>query len=337
MLLRLDSTVPDADIPGLVDRLHEQFGERAAVVRTSRERGLRLTTDPGAAVAALGEGLSVPVPVPAGRPYILASRDFQPADTVVEVGGVSFGGERIGLIAGPCSVEAEGQIEAAAAVVAASGCRLMRAGAFKPRTSPWDFQGMGEPGLRLMRTAADRHGLGVVTEVMSPEDVPLVSEYADMLQVGSRNAQNFPLLRAVGRAQRPVLLKRGMASTIDELLGAADYVLSEGNPNVVLCERGIRGFDRATRNVLDVVAVPLLARLTHLPVIVDPSHAAGRADLVPAAALAAVAAGCDGLLVEMHPRPEGALSDADQALEPVAWSDLVTRLTAVAAAVGRGI
>jgi len=245
--------------------------------------------------------------------------------TVVNVAGIAIG-RRLTVIAGPCSVESEEQIVAAARAVKAAGADMLRGGAFKPRTSPYSFQGLGLEGLRLLELARRETGLPVVTEVLDPRDVSWVAERADVLQVGARNIQNFSLLREVGRSRRPVLLKRGMHSTLEELLGCAEYVLSEGNPDVILCERGIRTFERYTRNTLDLSAVPAIKELTHLPVIVDPTHATGRVSLIGPMSLAAVAAGADGLMIEVHPDPPRALSDADQALDPDAFARLMTRL-----------
>jgi 3-deoxy-7-phosphoheptulonate synthase len=269
------------------------------------------------------------------RPYVLASREFKSTDTLVTVRDVTFGGREVILIAGPCAVESREQIYAVAKAVKAAGGRMLRGGAFKPRTSPYTFQGLGEEGLSLLHEVSREFDLPVVTEVMAPEQAPLVARYSDMLQIGSRNSQNYALLRAAGRTGKPILLKRGMAAEVDELLSAAEYILSEGNDQVVLCERGIRTFEPRTRFTLDVVAVPLLERMTHLPVIVDPSHATGIAALVSPAARAAVAAGADGLLIEVHPRPREARSDGAQALGFEALSALTPSLRAVAAAVGR--
>ena len=267
-------------------------------------------------------------------PYQLASRALHPDKTTIQIGDVTIGGAQPVVIAGPCSVEGEEQILEAARAAKAAGAQLLRGGAFKPRTSPYSFQGLGLPGLRALAQAGRETGLPVVTEVMEPGLVETVAEYADILQVGSRNMQNFPLLRAVGQAQRPVLLKRGFAATIEEWLLAAEYILLEGNAQVILCERGVRGFDPNTRNLLDLSAVPLLAQLTHLPVLVDPSHATGRADLVVPMGVAAIAAGADGLLVEMHPHPEAALSDAEQAITPAQLATLIAQANAVRAALG---
>ncbi|MEW6072406.1 MAG: 3-deoxy-7-phosphoheptulonate synthase [Planctomycetota bacterium] len=249
-------------------------------------------------------------------PYALVSLDYHPERTVVKVGRARFGGGKPVVIAGPCAVESEAQIQRTARIVAERGALMLRGGAFKPRTSPYSFQGLGAEGLRLLADAGKATGLPVVTEVVDSDDVGLVAEHADMLQVGARNMQNFSLLRAVGRQARPVLLKRGMMATIEEFLLAAEYVLEGGNPLVVLCERGIRTFERATRNTLDIAAIPYLKERTHLPVIADPSHACGVRSLVIPLARAAIAAGADGLIVEVHPRPEEALSDGPQALRP---------------------
>ncbi|MBN1247084.1 MAG: 3-deoxy-7-phosphoheptulonate synthase [Anaerolineae bacterium] len=273
--------------------------------------------------------------VPVLRPFKLASREFHPQDTVFPINGVSIGGNQVIVMAGPCTVEGAAQLMETAQAVKAAGAHALRGGAFKPRTSPYSFQGMGEQGLRLLAEAREATGLPVVTEVMSPEQVPLVSTYADILQVGARSMQNYALLHAVGESQRPVLLKRGMMSTIEELLMSAEYILSHGNSRVILCERGIRTFETYTRNTLDISAVPLLKQLSHLPVLVDPSHGTGHWELVGPASRAAIAAGADGLIIEVHPRPEEAWSDGAQSLKPVRFSELMDSLRAVAAAVGR--
>lgn len=275
--------------------------------------------------------------VPVLRPYKLASRDFHPEDTVVLVNGLAVGGSKFVVMAGPCAVEGREELLEAAGAVREAGAHMLRGGAFKPRTSPYSFQGLGEQGLRILAEARRETGLPVVTEVMTPEQVPLVTTYADVLQVGARNMQNYSLLHAVGEAQRPVLLKRGLMSTIEELLMSAEYILSHGNERVILCERGIRTFEKLTRNTLDINAVPLLKQLSHLPVVVDPSHATGRWDLVVPVSRAAVAAGADGLLIEVHPEPSAALSDGGQSLKPEVFARLMDELQAVAHAVGREI
>ncbi|MGH7394042.1 MAG: 3-deoxy-7-phosphoheptulonate synthase, partial [Candidatus Methylomirabilales bacterium] len=241
--------------------------------------------------------------LPILKPFKLASRDFKPENSVIPVNGVEVGGKRLAVIAGPCSVEGREMILEVARVVKAAGARLLRGGAFKPRTSPYTFQGLGEEALRYLAEAREATGLPIVTELMDPRDAPLVLKYADLIQIGARNMQNFRLLKEVGSHRKPVLLKRGMSSSIKELLMSAEYILSEGNYNVILCERGIRTFEDFTRNTLDLSAVPALKSLTHLPVLVDPSHGTGKWDLVPPMALAAVAAGADGLMVEVHPKP----------------------------------
>ncbi len=276
--------------------------------------------------------------VPISRSYKLVSREARAERSTVTLrNGVVFGGERLVVCAGPCSVESREQLEATAAAVAAAGATVLRGGAFKPRTSPYAFQGLGEDGLRYLREAADRHGLAVVTEVLDTRDVELVARYADVLQIGARNMQNFALLREVGGTRTPVLLKRGLAATIDEWLMAAEYVVIAGNHDVVLCERGIRSFDPATRNVLDIAAVPVVQGLTHLPVIVDPSHGTGIRALVAPMSLASVAAGADGLIVEVHPDPAKAFSDGPQSLTLPDFAALMERIAPVAAAVGRSL
>jgi 3-deoxy-7-phosphoheptulonate synthase len=269
------------------------------------------------------------------QPWKLAGRDFHPDDTVIDINGVSIGSNQVVVMAGPCSVESREQILETAWAVKEAGARILRGGAFKPRTSPYAFQGLGEPGLELLAEARQATGLPIITEVMAPGEVLLVARYADILQIGTRNMQNYALLHAVGEAQRPVLLKRGMSSTISELLQAAEYILSHGNYRVMLCERGIRTFETFTRNTLDINAVPALKQLSHLPVIADPSHATGKWDLVEAASRAAVAAGADGLLVEVHTHPEEALSDGVQSLKPDNFARMMVGLRRIAAAVDR--
>ncbi len=283
----------------------------------------------------LGRMLGVERIVPILRPFKLASRDFHPSDSVFQINGHSIGSQRIIVMAGPCAVESREQIIETAFKVKEAGAHLLRGGAFKPRTSPYSFQGLGEEGLQYLADAREATGLAVVTEVMSPEQVPLVARYADVLQVGTRNMQNYALLHAVGEAMMPVLLKRGLMSTIEELLMSAEYILSHGNERVILCERGIRTFETYTRNTLDINAVPVLKELTHLPVMVDPSHATGKWHLVNAASKAAVAAGADGLIIEVHPNPEMAVSDGAQSLKPDRFAELMVQLKPVAEAVGR--
>ena len=271
------------------------------------------------------------------KPYKLGSRSFRHEDTVVEVGDVRVGGREVVLMAGPCGVESEEQIHTIAGHVAAAGARVLRGGAFKPRSSPYSFQGLGGDGLRFLRAAADEHGLKTVSEVMDPSQIELMSEYVDIFQVGARNMQNFSLLKALGRQRKPVLLKRGMSATIEEWLMSAEYIMAGGNHQVILCERGIRTFENHSRNTFDVSAFPIVEKLSHLPVIGDPSHAIGIRDKVPPLARAAVAAGADGLIVEVHHRPEEALSDGPQALLPEQFAELVEQLRQIAPAIGRSI
>jgi len=253
----------------------------------------------------------------------------------VKIGNVEIGGERVVMMAGPCSVESREQINQCAELVARTGAQVIRGGAFKPRSSPYSFQGLGEEGLRMMRRAADRHGLLVVSEVMDQTQIPMVAQYADILQIGARNMQNFNLLREVGRQRKPVLLKRGISATIEELLLSAEYALAGGNYDVILCERGIRTFETYTRNTMDISAIPVVKRLSHLPIIGDPSHGTGRRDKVIPMARAAVAAGADGLIIEVHPDPDRALSDGAQSLRPEQFEELMGQLRLIAPAVGR--
>jgi 3-deoxy-7-phosphoheptulonate synthase len=341
MIIVTKSDVTDAEIDHIRERI-ESLG-----MRTHLSRGERRTI-----IGCIGdESLLDEVPLrslpgvesvtPVLKPYKLASREFAADRTVVRVGGrdgrAEFGGRAISIIAGPCSVEGRDMLLSTARDVRAAGASMLRGGAFKPRTSPYAFQGMGEQALRLLVEVRVATGLPVVTEVMDTRQVDLVAEHADMLQVGARNMQNFALLAELGRVRRPVLLKRGLSATVKELLMAAEYIMANGNHDVVLCERGIRTYETATRNTLDVAAIPVLKRESHLPVIVDPSHAGGDAELVAPLAFAAIAAGADGLIVEVHPDPERALSDGDQSLAPSAFASLMRSLEAFAHAAGRTI
>jgi len=311
--------------------MHHQAGKRQieAVIRAVERMGFSAAPIPGSERTAIGvlgnkgyvdDGTVRDLPgvqevIHVSKPYKLVSRDFHPKNTIVKAGGVEIGGgKRPVVVAGPCAVESEEQIVKTARAVKAAGADMLRGGAFKPRTGPHTFQGLKEEGLKLLALASRETGLPFVTEVMSPETVGLVAGYADVLQVGARNMQNFDLLRELGRIRKPVLLKRGMSATIEEFLAAAEYILAEGNPGVILCERGIRTFETATRNTLDLAVVPLIKELSHLPVVVDPSHATGRRSLVPPMAGAALVAGADGVLLEVHPDPEKALSDGPQSL-----------------------
>ena len=270
------------------------------------------------------------------QPFKLASRHFKPQGTIVDLGrGVTIGSDEVVVAAGPCSVESPEQINAVAEAVSKAGAKILRAGAFKPRTSPYAFQGLGEKGLQMMRLAADKYNLFVVSEVMDPSQIKMMSGYVDIFQVGARNMQNYFLLRALGEVQKPVLLKRGMSATIEELLLSAEYILAGGNYNVILCERGIRTFETYLRNTLDIAAIPVIKKLSHLPIVADPSHGTGRRDKVPPMARAAVAAGADGLLIEVHNDPDHALSDGAQSLTPGEFSQLMGELRMIAPAVNR--
>jgi len=335
MIIVMRSTATQADIDQVVERItqhglkpHISRGvERTIIGAIGDERALRNV--PFEALPAVEKVL------PILKPFKLASRDFKTEPSIVEVNGVAIGGERLAVIAGPCSVEGREMLLDTATKVKKAGATLLRGGAFKPRTSPYSFQGLGEEGLRYLAEVREVTGLPVVTELMDPRDAELVMKYADMVQIGARNMQNFRLLKEVGIHRKPVLLKRGMSSTIKELLMSAEYIMSEGNYNIVLCERGIRTFEEYTRNTLDLSAVPSLKQLSHLPVIVDPSHAAGKWDLVAPLTLAAVAVGADGVMVEVHPQPEVALSDGPQALIPGRFAVLMEQMRALAPIVGR--
>lgn len=337
MIIIMKASASDGDIEAVLTRLknggwrtHVSKGEERTIIGIiGDERRL----DQGAMSRMDGVDRVVPVL----RPFKLASRDFQPEDSKISVNGHIFGGNKIIMMAGPCSIESLEQMRETAIAVREAGAHMLRGGAFKPRTSPYSFQGMGEAGLKILAQVREETGLHVVTEVMSPDQVELVSKYADMLQIGTRNMQNYALLNAVGQTNMPVLLKRGMMSTIEELLMSAEYILSNGNHRVVLCERGIRTFEKYTRNTLDINAVPVLKELTHLPVVVDPSHATGKWTLVKAASKAAVAAGADGLIIEVHPNPAEAASDGEQSLKPQRFAELMVEVSRVAAAVGRSI
>ena len=271
------------------------------------------------------------------EPYKLASRTFRPENTVITVGDVRIGGDEVVVMAGPCSAESAEQVEAAAAAVKRAGAKILRGGAYKPRSSPYSFQGLGEDGLRLLRSAADRHNLLLISEVMDISQIETIERYADILQVGARNMQNFTLLRELGRSRKPVMLKRGISATIEEWLLSSEYILAGGNTSVMLCERGIRTFESYTRNTLDISAIPVVKQLSHLPVIVDPSHGTGRRDKVAPMARAAVAAGADGLIIEVHCDPDHAMSDGAQSLFPQQFDRLMAELRIIAPAIGRSI
>lgn len=322
------------------------------VVRTIREMGYEARPIPGAQRTAVGlvgndgrvdgsrlEALDgVQEVIHVTRPYKQVSREWRAEPTVVQLpSGLSIGGDDIVVMAGPCSVESEAQIIEAAHIVRESGAAILRGGAFKPRTSPYSFQGLGQKGLELLAKAREETGLLICTEAVDIEGIERVAEVADIVQIGARNMQNFSLVRAAGRAGKPVLLKRGISATITELLLSAEYILAEGNHDVILCERGIRSFDTATRNVFDLTAIPLVHELSHLPIIADPSHGTGLRDKVAPMARAAVAAGADGLLIEVHPQPDRAMSDGAQSLYPTQFADLMQQVRSIAEVIGRGV
>jgi 3-deoxy-7-phosphoheptulonate synthase len=337
MMIVMEETATRED----VDRILE-------LLETAGARGHVSTSDVVTVIGIMGErdviaGLpleaypGVDKVLPILKPYKLVSREFRHSDTVITVGGTSLGGGHIALIAGPCSVESREQLMEAALAAKQGGATMLRGGAFKPRTSPYAFQGLGVEGLEILAEAREASGLPIVTELMDPRHLEAVAKYSDIIQIGARNMQNFQLLSAVGEVDRPVLLKRGLAATIDELLMAAEYIVKEGNDQVILCERGIRTFETATRNTLDISAVPILKQRSHLPVVVDPSHATGKADLVEPLSLAAIVAGADGLMIEMHPTPELALSDGAQSLDPRQFAAVAARIRDVVAWAGKSM
>lgn len=337
MIIILQPNVSDEQIEHIVQRI-ESAGLKTHLSRGSYRTVIGVIGDETKLQAApLRAVPGVAEVIPVLPPYKLASIEAQPMPTVVEIGAVKIGGGHLGLIAGPCAVESYEQMDEIAGAVRAAGANLLRGGAFKPRTSPYSFQGLGEEGLKILRAVGDKHGMPVVTEVMDPRRVELVAEYADVLQIGARNMQNFSLLNEVGQTKKPVLLKRGMSATVEDLLMSAEYILSQGNFQVILCERGVRGFDTSTRNLFDVAAVPMVKLRSHLPIIVDPSHATGRPDLIPACAMAGLAAGADGVHIEVHHCPERALSDGQQALRPPQYAELAAQFRALAAVLGKTI
>jgi 3-deoxy-7-phosphoheptulonate synthase len=337
MLVVMQQGASEAEIQKIIQRLVEDGFDvhRSTGVIHTVLGGVGGKEDFDTGVVALMEGVKEVHRIVS--PYKLASRGFRPAGTVIRVGNVEIGGGKVVVMAGPCSVESHDQIERAADIVADGGATVIRGGAFKPRSSPYSFQGLGEEGLKLMRDAADRRGLLVISEVMDASQITLLAAYSDILQIGARNMQNFNLLRELGKLRKPVLLKRGISATIEEVLLSAEYILSGGNYEVILCERGIRTFETYTRNTMDISAIPALQKLSHLPVVADPSHGTGRRDLVAAMARASVAAGCDGLLMEVHHDPDHALSDGAQSLYPQQYAELMKQLRIIAPAVGRTI
>ena len=323
----------------------------AAVVKKIEDAGLRTHLSKGEEVTIVGvigdkkiianlelqmlEGVDKTVRIT--EKYKLVSRDFHPEDTIIDAGGVKIGGKEIIVMAGPCAVESLEQLREAAQAVKACGAKFLRGGAFKPRTSPYDFQGLGEDGLKLLRQVADEFDLRVVTEIVDKDDIETFCKYADILQVGARNMRNFQMLKALGKCSKPILLKRGLSATISEWLNAAEYIMSGGNEQVIFCERGIRTYETFTRNTLDLSAVAAVKELSHLPIVVDPSHGTGRWKMVAPMARAAIAAGADGLIIEVHPHPEKALSDGDQSLRPEAFKELMENLGGIAKVMGKTI
>jgi 3-deoxy-7-phosphoheptulonate synthase len=335
MIVVMGSSATEPEIQAVVDHL-EHLGLSANVSRGVERTviGLIGRVDPS-----MADGLEVlsgvDSVVPITKPYKLASRDFEPLSTVIQVGNVTIGAGDVVMMAGPCTVETERQTLETAEFVASLGANILRGGAYKPSTSPYGFRGLGVEGLKILKKAREITGMPVITEVLTPADVPLVEEYADIFQIGTRNMQNYILLDAVGKASKPAMLKRGMSATIEEWLLAAEYILSGGNKQVILCERGIRTFERATRNTMDISAIPVVKRLSHLPVIADPSQGTGKWYLVEPLALASVAAGADGLIVEVHPNPDLALKDGAQSLSFANYRSLATKIGGLASAVNR--
>lgn len=333
----MDKSATDEEIEIVEDKIRS-MGWTPHEIPGSLRIAIGITGNKGAVDQTLFANLpGVSECIPVSKPYKLVSRDVKPEDTVVKLPNTAIGGRELVVMAGPCSVESRAQIMEIAEFVKSQGAQVLRGGAYKPRTSPYAFQGLKEEGLKYLREAADKFGLSVITEVKDTETVTLVSEYSDVLQIGARNMHNFSLLEAVGRLRKPVLLKRGLAATIEEWLMAAEYIASQGNYEIVLCERGIRTFETYTRNTLDLNAVPLVKQLSHLPIVVDPSHGTGSWELVTPMALAAVAAGADGLMVEVHPHPEKALSDGKQSLRPEKFAELVEKLRIIAPACNKSL
>lgn len=337
MIIILKSNVSDEQIAHVIERV-EALGLKAHLSKGTYRTIVGVIGDEqkiGAEPLRAIPGVQEVIPVL--PPYKLASREAHPQASIVDVAGVKIGGGNLAMIAGPCAVEDAERMDAIGGAVRAAGANIFRGGAYKPRTSPYAFQGLGEEGLKILRAAGDKHGMPVVTEVMDPRCVEIVDRYADMIQIGARNMQNFTLLTEVGRCRKPVLLKRGMSATVEDLLMSAEYILSQGNPSVVLCERGVKGFDKATRNLYDVASVAVVKLLSHLPIIVDPSHATGRPDLIPPCALAGLAVGADGVHIEVHDCPERAKSDGPQALLPKQYAELVIQMRSLAALLGKTI
>ena len=337
MIIILRSGVTEAQIDHVIERV-EELGLTAHLSRGTYRTVIGVIGEEEIIRNAPLEAIpGVAQVIPVLPAFKLASLDAHPQPSVIDVAGVKVGGGSLALIAGPCAVESHERMRDIARVIRQGGANMLRGGAFKPRTSPYSFQGLGEEGLKILREVGDEFALPVVTEVMDPRRVELVAQYADMLQIGARNMQNFVLLSEVGGTRKPVLLKRGMSSTVKDLLMSAEYILSQGNPNVILCERGVKGFDPDVRNLFDVAAVPAVKTLSHLPIIVDPSHATGRPELIPACALAGIAAGADGVHVEVHTCPEEALSDGQQALLPEQFLELAAQIRKIASVLNKKI
>ncbi|MBM3995869.1 MAG: 3-deoxy-7-phosphoheptulonate synthase [Planctomycetes bacterium] len=335
MIIVLKPGTTEAEFDHVIERIHElglkphvSKGEHRTIIGVIGDEN-KLQAEPLQAIPGVEQVL------PVMKPFKLASREMHKGDSVVNVGKVKVGGGSLAMIAGPCAIEGSDILNEIAGNVKKAGANILRGGAFKPRTSPYSFQGLGEEGLKILRDVGLAHDMPVVTEVMDPRQVSVVEKYADMFQIGARNMQNFDLLKEVGQSKKPVLLKRGMSATVKDLLMSAEYVLAEGNPNVVLCERGVRSFEDSTRNMLDMSAVPNVKGISHLPIIVDPSHATGRPDLIPPMALAAVAAGADGVHIEVHSCPEKSLSDGPQALLPPKYADVMKQIRKLAEMFGK--
>lgn len=338
MIIVLEPTASKEQVNDVVRRVGEAgFATRQIVGQDQSIIGVLGAPLPDALYQSMELLPGVQQVIRVSKRYKLVSRDFHPSNTIVDVGGVKVGGDEIVIIAGPCSVESEDQLLRTAHAVKESGASMLRGGAFKPRTSPYEFRGLGEEGLQILAKAREETGLKIVTEVLSPSDIDLVSAYTDVLQIGARNMQNFLLLEVAGQSGKPVLLKRGMSAQIEEWLLAAEYVMAQGNEQVILCERGIRTYETITRNTLDLSAVPVVKRLSHLPIVIDPSHGTGKWYLVPSMMLAAVAAGADGLIVEVHPNPDYALSDGGQSLTFENFAAAMPGVSSVAQAVGRTV
>ncbi len=335
MLIVMQAHASEAEVRAVCEAI-EHLGYHAHPIPGATRTAIGITGNPGAVdLGAIESMPGVVECIPVSKPYKLVSREIKAENTVIEIGEAQIGGPGIAVIAGPCAIESREQAMAIAKAVKAAGVKLFRGGAYKPRTSPYSFQGLGEEGLKILAEVRQAHGLGIVTEAVDNESLDLVEEYADVIQIGARNMQNFSLLKRAGKARKPVLLKRGMSATLDEFLMAAEYVMAEGNYHVILCERGVRTFADHTRNTLDLSVVPAVKRLSHLPILVDPSHGTGRRDKVIPLSRAAVAVGADGLLIEVHHQPDKALSDGMQSLPPEQFEQLMVEIRQIAKVIGR--